>query len=79
MPAPASDTPLPPEDVTLPELVMVQVIPAPPSMPSFPAPLDVTVPVLVMLSGSSAWPRTTGPVLLVLIVLAIGLSWIASA
>jgi hypothetical protein len=36
-------------------------------------PVEVTVPVLVMYRGLSAVPRTTGPVVLLLIVLDIGL------
>ena len=75
-PRPASDTPFPPEAETLPAFVIVQVVPAPPSMPSTPEPAEATVPVLVMDRGLSAVPRTTGPVVLVLIVLDIGLSLI---
>jgi hypothetical protein len=42
-------------------------------MPSA-VPVEVTVPVLVMVRGLSAVPRTTGPVVLLLIVVDIGLS-----
>jgi hypothetical protein len=52
-------------------------VPAPPSMPSAD-PAEVTVPVLVMYKGLSAVPRTTGPVVLLLIVLDIGLFSIVS-
>jgi hypothetical protein len=38
----------------------------------FDDPLDVTVPVLVMYKGLSAVPKTTGPVVLLLIVFDIG-------
>ena len=41
-------------------------------MPSA-GPVEVTVPVLVMYRGLSAVPKTTGPVVLLLIVVAIGL------
>jgi hypothetical protein len=37
------------------------------------SPVEVTVPVLVMYRGLSAVPRTTGPVVLLLIVFDIGL------
>ena len=64
----ASDTPLPLTAETMPAFEIVQVVPAPPSMPSA-EPVEVTVPVLVMYKGLSAAPRTTGPVVLLLIVL----------
>jgi hypothetical protein len=73
MPGPPSEIPSPPEAATIPAFAMVHVMPAPPSMPSAD-PVEVTVPVLVMMRGSSEGPRTTGPVVLLLIVLAIGLS-----
>jgi hypothetical protein len=61
-------------DDTLPELPTVQVAPLP-SMPSFPAPVEVTVPVEVMVRGLSvAGLRVTGPVTPVLIVLDIYLT-----
>ena len=71
-PRPASDTPFPLEEETLPAFVIVQVVPVPPSMPSTPEPVEVTLPVLVMVRGLSAVLRTTGPVVLVLIVFDIG-------
>src|ERR1700676_4951093 len=73
MPGPPSAIPLPPEAATIPAFAMVHVVPDPPSMPSAD-PVEVTVPVLVMTRGSSEGPRTTGPDMLLLIVLAIGLS-----
>jgi hypothetical protein len=66
---------------TLPELVTVQggVVAAAPSMPSFPTPVEVTVPALVMVSGLSVTGfRVTGPVTLVLIVLDIYLTLIST-
>src|SRR5664280_1170305 len=72
MPLLASDTPLPVEAETTPAFVIVQAVPVPPSMPSAD-PVEVTVPVLVMYRGVSAVPRTTGPVVALLIVVAIGL------
>jgi hypothetical protein len=77
MPLLASDTPLPLEAETMPAFAIVQVVPVPPSMPS-EDPVEVTVPVLVMERGLSAVPRTTGPVVLLLIVLDIGLFLIVS-
>jgi hypothetical protein len=71
MPLPASETPLPLEAETTPAFVIVQVVPVPPSMPSAD-PVEVTVPVLVMYRGLSVVPRTTGPVVPLLIVLDIG-------
>jgi hypothetical protein len=47
-------------------------------MPSTPKPVEATVPVLVIDRGLSAVPRTSGPVVLVLIVLDIGLSLVIS-
>src|SRR3977135_530732 len=49
---------------------MVQVVPDAPRMPSTPEPVEVPVPVLVMVSGVSTVRRTTGPTVLLLIVLA---------
>src|ERR1700686_3100477 len=77
MPLLASDTPLPLEAETTPAFVIVQVVPAGPSMPSA-VPVEVTAPVLVMYMGLSAVPRTTGPVVLLLIVVDIGLFLIVS-
>jgi hypothetical protein len=76
MPLLASDTPLPVEAETTPAFAIVQVVPVPPSMPSAD-PVEVTVPVLVMYRGLSVVPRTTGPVVLLLIVFDIGDSLIA--
>ena len=70
-PAPASDTPYPVEEAIVPAFPMVQVVPAAPSMASAPVPVAVTWPVLVMVSGLSAAARTTGPAMLLLIVVAI--------
>jgi hypothetical protein len=53
------------------------VVPLPPSMPSAD-PAEVTVPVLVMVRGLSAVPRTTGPAVLLLIVFDIGIFLIVS-
>jgi hypothetical protein len=78
MPMLASDTPLPLEAETTPAFVIVQVVGAPPSMPSA-EPVEVTVPVLVMYRGLSAVPKITGPVVLLLIVLDIGPSLILIA
>ena len=77
MPLLASDTPLPLTAETTPAFEIVQVVPVPPSMPSA-VPVEVTVPVLVMYRGLSAVPRTTGPVVLLLIVVAIGFCSIVS-
>jgi hypothetical protein len=77
MPPPDSNTPLPLTAETTPAFVIVQVVPVPPSTPSAD-PVEVTVPVLVMDRGLSAVPRTTGPVVLLLIVLDIGLFLIVS-
>src|ERR1700757_4144290 len=53
MPLPARDTPLPVTAAdTTPAFEIVQVVPAPPSMPSA-VPVEVTVPVLVMYRGLS--------------------------
>jgi hypothetical protein len=73
----ASDTPLPLDAETTPAFVIVQMVPGPPSMPSAD-PVEVTVPVLVMDRGLSSTPRTTGPLVLLLIVLDIGLLSIVS-
>src|ERR1700693_2201434 len=62
--------PKPVAALMVPLLAMVQTVPAAPSMPSA-APVEVTWPVLVMLSGLSAVPRETGPVVMLVIVLAI--------
>ena len=72
MPVLASDTPLPLEAETTPAFEIVQVAPVPPSMPSAD-PVEVTLPLLVMNRGLLAVLRTTGPVVLLLIVLDIGL------
>src|ERR1700720_3869985 len=77
MPLPDSNTPLPLAAETTPAFVIVQVVPVPPSMPSAD-PVEVTVPVLVMVRGLSAVPRTTGPVVLLLIVFDIGFFLIVS-
>ena len=53
----------------MPALVIVQAVPDGPSMPSAAAPVDVTLPVLVMVRGLFVLPRVTGPLMLVLIVL----------
>ena len=69
----ASDTPMPVLAVeTTPAFEIVQLVPAAPSTPSTD-PVEVTVPVLVMYKGLSAVPRITGPVVLLLMVLGIGL------
>jgi hypothetical protein len=73
IPLPANDMPLPVTAAdTTPAFEIVQVVPAPPSMPSA-VPAEVTVPVPVMYRGLSvAGARTTGPVTLLLIVVDIG-------
>jgi hypothetical protein len=63
MPLRASDCHCHLEAVTSPALVIVQVTPAPPSTPSF-VPVDVTLPVLVMVSGLLAPVRARGPLVL---------------
>ncbi len=65
----ARDTPSPPEEAILPALMMLQAVPVPPLMPFVPEPVEVTAPVLVMYKGLLAALRTTGPAVLVLIVL----------
>src|ERR1700722_5116553 len=62
-PAPIRLMAHPPADETVPLLTMVQAVPAAPSIPSLFAPVDVIVPVLVMVSGSSEGPRVKGPVI----------------
>jgi hypothetical protein len=51
---------------------MVQVVPVGPSTPSFPVPVEVTLPVVVIVSGLSVGASTTGPVTLVLMVRPLG-------
>src|SRR5579871_4276776 len=64
----ASEMPLPLAAETTPALPTVQLVPVPPSMPS-EDPVEVTLPVLVIVSGLVNMFRTTGPVVLLLIVL----------
>ena len=68
-PLPVSDIPLPPDEEIFPALLIVQVVPVPPSMPSAPEPVEVTEPAVVMDKGLPAALRTTGPAVLLLIVL----------
>ena len=77
MPLLASDTPLPLDAETMPAFEIVQVVPVTASIPSA-EPVEVTVPVLVMYRGLSVAARTTGPVVLLLIVLDIGSSQMLS-
>ena len=70
IPLPATEIATAEEDFTVPLFAIVHDVPIGPSTPSAPAPVDVTVPVLVMVSGLSPAARTTGPVILLLIVLA---------
>jgi hypothetical protein len=52
--------------------VIFQLVPEAPSMPSAPEPVDVTLPVEVIVRGLSVFAKTTGPVSAVLIVRLIG-------
>jgi hypothetical protein len=47
-PAPVNDTPLPLDEVSVPLLITVHLVPDAPSMASLPEAVEVTVPVLVM-------------------------------
>ncbi len=52
-PLPASEMPVPLDELTFPAFVMLHVVPDAPSMASVPEPVEVTAPVLVMVSGLS--------------------------
>src|ERR1700730_13498281 len=68
VPPPLSAIPNPPPEATLPSFAMVHEAVAGPSMPLTPEPVALTVPALVMVSGLSPVPRTTGPVVLLLMI-----------
>ena len=59
--------PHPPADETVPLLVIFQAVLASPSIPSTPVPVEVMVPVLVMVRGLSEGPRMKGPLIALLI------------
>jgi hypothetical protein len=65
VPAAANDTPMPVDDLSVPLLVTLQMVPDAPSMSSA---VEVIVPVLVMVRGLVVPFRTIGPVTLLLIV-----------
>ena len=68
----ARETPSPPEEAIFPALVTVHAVPVAPLTPFVPEPVDVTAPVFVTNKGLLAALRTTGPVVLVLMVLPAG-------
>ena len=65
----ARETPFPAEEEILPALVIVHAVPVAPLTPFVPEPVEVTAPVFVTNKGLLAALRTTGPVVLVLMVL----------
>lgn len=62
-PVPPSSIPHPPSDETVPLLAMVQAVLAAPSTPSLSTPVEVIVPVLVMVRGLSEGLSVKGPVI----------------
>jgi len=56
------------EELTFTELVMFEFVPVAPLMPSAPEPVEVTLPVAVIVKGLPVVFKTTGPLIAVLIV-----------
>jgi hypothetical protein len=68
MPAPARETPYPVDELSVPLLLTVQTDPDAPSMASAPPAVEMTAPVLVIVSGLIVPLRTIGPTVLELMI-----------